>query len=41
MGEIILGIYVLLGLAVLAIIIYLIADRIQKRKSEDFEKRDN
>lgn len=41
MGEIILGIYVLIGLAVLAIIIYLIADRIQKRKNEDFEKRDN
>lgn len=41
MGEIILGIYAVIGLAVLAIIIYLIADRIQKRKKENFEKRDN
>ncbi len=40
-GRFILSIYVLVGLGSLVIIIYLISKRIEDKKREDFEKRDN
>jgi len=39
--EILLSIYGVIGLAVLVIIVYLIFRRIEIKKKEDFEKRDN
>lgn len=40
-GRFILSIYVLIGLTSLVIIIYLISKRIEDKKREDFEDRDN
>ncbi|HPG11329.1 MAG TPA: FeoB-associated Cys-rich membrane protein [Chitinophagaceae bacterium] len=39
--ELILMIYGVIGIIVLGILVYLIYRRIQDKKNEDFEKRDN
>jgi uncharacterized membrane protein YuzA (DUF378 family) len=40
-AQVIVGVYILIGIASLVIIIYLISKRIEDKKREDFEDRDN
>lgn len=41
MDRLIIGTYALMTLAIIVAVIVLIVKRVQERKKEDFEKRDN
>jgi ABC-type sulfate transport system permease subunit len=41
MDRLIIGTYALMTLAIIVTVIVLIVKRVQERKKEDFEKRDN
>lgn len=41
MDRLIIGAYALMTLAIIVTVIVLIVKRVQERKKEDFEKRDN